>query len=91
MTVLVTTCLLSVACWLVTVMGTWRVVTMCALENGNGVRGRLGIWFATDRGTGSVGRDTVLGRVVTVASCLVGWFCSSKTGCAFLTLSGGKG
>ena len=56
------------------------------------MRGRLGIWLATERGIGSVGRETGIGVLVTVASAgLVGWFCSRRTGWALRTLSGGKG
>jgi len=61
---------------------------LCTLDT----TGPTGI--ATDLGTGSVGNETA--RVVLVGPlgeilAEVGWFCSSSTGCVFLTVSGGRG
>lgn len=65
------------------------VVTSCALEKGRGVLGRLGMAPARDLGTGSVGSETAMADLPLLS--LVAGFCSSNTGWAFLTLSGGKG
>lgn len=79
----VTTLLIPVVACVLTVIGTVRVVTSCALENGRGVRGRFGIWLVNALGTGSVGSDTAIadlvGMVLTAVNFVAG-FCSKSTG-----------